>query len=923
MENDLRITVVSYNLHGLNQGYDYLESLCNEYDIVFTQEHWLAPFDLDRLNNISENVTVYASSAMTQVISEDCLKGRPFGGLAIFVRNNLVANVRLVKAASRYIIIQIGEITMINVYLPSVSTVGRDEEFIDSLSCIMNDLNDIECGRIIFGGDMNIDFLNTNNLNHILIDFAKDLDLKFVDDKLPVNCGSTFRVDTTGATSTIDHFAVSSVLYSNIQEVKIIDSGINLSDHCPLVLDLCIPLVRQSTLKQKAKGGGQHLSFRWDHGDVCLYYFSSYEHLSHINVPTYLLDEAVSHSFSKLDVLSNVNHFYTSIVRALFDASCIAIPRKKCNFYKYWWDEELVLLKERAVQSFKLWSALGKPRSGHAFDSMRMDKRRYKIAIKTKRSSAANQFSDSLNDALLMKDMDAFWNSWKSKFGKQQPSTVVDGCCDDKGIADKFAALFSSIYVPNSAERHDHLCANFHDRFSHYSVNNVAQIDVELVDKCISQLKKGKAAGIDCLTAEHICLAHPILVVHLTLLFNILLKYNLVPDGFGQGIIIPLLKSADCDRTDSSNYRGITLSPIISKLFEMVLMTIYKNQLASSSLQFGFKQQSSCSHALFTVRTVIEHYVKNGSTVNICALDISKAFDKVDHYALFQLLMDRGLPKNFIGTLMNWFLKSIVCVRWGCVLSFWFTIHAGVRQGGCLSPILFAIYMDVLITRLKCSRFGCHLCGEYFGCVVYADDILLLAHSLKAMRCMLKICEKFAVDLDVKFNSNKSVAMRIGPRYNAVCKPLSLCGCELQYVDNVKYLGIFLIADKKFKCSVDHLKMKFFKAFNCLYSRTKAANSEHVIVQLMKSYCLPFILYASEAIALSATNIRVLDNCINRAMYKIFGVRDAASMFLLRNSLGLPDLSCVIDGRVSNFMDKLIDNSDFTVVLQVFVYNVC
>jgi len=228
MENDLRITVVSYNLHGLNQGYDYLESLCNEYDIVFTQEHWLAPFDLDRLNNISENVTVYASSAMTQVISEDCLKGRPFGGLAIFVRNNLVANVRLVKAASRYIIIQIGEITMINVYLPSVSTVGRDEEFIDSLSCIMNDLNDIECGRIIFGGDMNIDFLNTNNLNHSLIDFAKDLDLKFVDDKLPVNCGSTFRVDTTGATSTIDHFAVSSVLYSNIQEVKIIDSGINI-----------------------------------------------------------------------------------------------------------------------------------------------------------------------------------------------------------------------------------------------------------------------------------------------------------------------------------------------------------------------------------------------------------------------------------------------------------------------------------------------------------------------------------------------------------------------------------------------------------------------------------------------------------------------------------------------------------------------
>ena len=50
---------------------------------------------------------------------------------------------------------------------------------------------------------------------------------------------------------------------------------------------------------------------------------------------------------------------------------------------------------------------------------MRMDKRRYKLAIKSTEKVAADQFSNSLNDALVNKDMDAFWNSWKSKFGKQ------------------------------------------------------------------------------------------------------------------------------------------------------------------------------------------------------------------------------------------------------------------------------------------------------------------------------------------------------------------------------------------------------------------------------------------------------------------------------------------------------------------------
>jgi len=58
-----------------------------------------------------------------------------------------------------------------------------------------------------------------------------------------------------------------------------------------------------------------------------------------------------------------------------------------------------------------------------------------------------------------------------------------------------------------------------------------------------------------------------------------------------------------------------------------------------------------------------------GSTVNICALDISKAFDRVDHYALLQLLMDRYILRCLIGVLLNWFIKSCVCVRWVGALS--------------------------------------------------------------------------------------------------------------------------------------------------------------------------------------------------------------------------------------------------------------
>ena len=105
-----------------------------------------------------------------------------------------------------------------------------------------------------------------------------------------------------------------------------------------------------------------------------------------------------------------------------------------------------------------------------------------------------------------------------------------------------------------------------------------------------------------------------------------MLKHGVVPDSFGHGIVIPLVKNQDGDRTTSSNYRGITLSPVISKLFEMVLMILFDKYLQSNPLQFGFKKGSSTSHALFTLKTVTEHYVNSGSTVNLCALDIAKAF---------------------------------------------------------------------------------------------------------------------------------------------------------------------------------------------------------------------------------------------------------------------------------------------------------
>jgi len=116
------------------------------------------------------------------------------------------------------------------------------------------------------------------------------------------------------------------------------------------------------------------------------------------------------------------------------------------------------------------------------------------------------------------------------------------------------------------------------------------------------------------------------------------------------------------------------------------------------------------------------------------------------------------------------------------VYSHFFFILAGARQGSLLSPLLFAIYMYSLCVRLRNCGFGCRPLDEFFGCLLYADDIVLVTHSVYAMRVMLDICEKFATDFDIKFNSRKSIAMRIGDRFEVECAPFTLSDNELQFV---------------------------------------------------------------------------------------------------------------------------------------------
>ena len=85
---------------------------------------------------------------------------------------------------------------------------------------------------------------------------------------------------------------------------------------------------------------------------------------------------------------------------------------------------------------------------------------------------------------------------------------------------------------------------------------------------------------------------------------------------------------------------------------------------------------------------------------------------------------------HVLNVLIEWYLKLNAAVRWGIFLSFYFRVRSGVRQGGIMSPYCFNCYKDRLIQALKESGFGCLFRRYYAGCILFADDILLLSASV-------------------------------------------------------------------------------------------------------------------------------------------------------------------------------------------------
>jgi len=353
---------------------------------------------------------------------------------------------------------------------------------------------------------------------------------------------------------------------------------------------------------------------------------------------------------------------------------------------------------------------------------------------------------------------------------------------------------------------------NIRSNYCGSPIGEAERFDVELLSHLINEMKNGKAAGLDEISSEHLKFSHPIVVVILCKLLNLFVTSSHIPSSFGSSYTVPIPK---CDRRSKSltvdDFRGISISPVVSKLFELAVLERFNNYFESSSCQFGFKKRLSCRHVVYSVRNVIEHFIAGGSTVNICTIDLSKAFDRTNHFAMYIRMMERKIPIELLSIFEQWFQMSATCVKWHGQTSHFFKLRAGVRQGGVLSPFLFAIFMDNVIAKVIATHLGCYIGNVCVSIFVYADDILLIAPSVTGLQMLLNACEDELSKLDMVVNVKKSMCIRFGPRFSAPCANIiSAYGGSLEWVTSCKYLGIYFVSGRLFRCCFGNAKSSFF-----------------------------------------------------------------------------------------------------------------
>ena len=265
------------------------------------------------------------------------------------------------------------------------------------------------------------------------------------------------------------------------------------------------------------------------------------------------------------------------------------------------------------------------------------------------------------------------------------------------------------------------------------------------VDAVLRKLEFGKAAGHDLLQAENLKYGGPALRKWIEQICNAITDLKCVPDSLKICIIIPVCKGGGKDPLETNSYRGITLTSVLAKILESLLLSRLRSHLTEQGIshpnQTAYRKKVSCAEAIFSTLETVSQYSQKNEKMYMCFYDLQKAFDYVQYPVLLNHLYEAGVDGKAWILIRSWYNHPKCKVRINGELSSAFTL---VLQGSVLPPVLFVLVIDPLLKCLECSSLGPFISDTYARMFAHADDIRTVTYSLDTLQQQLNTVQNFA-----------------------------------------------------------------------------------------------------------------------------------------------------------------------------------
>ena len=430
------------------------------------------------------------------------------------------------------------------------------------------------------------------------------------------------------------------------------------------------------------------------------------------------------------------------------------------------------------------------------------------------------------------KEFFSYVNSRKPVRRRIGPLANEDGTLThtDAENANVLNRFFSSVFTEENGP-----IADFSDTYEGVKLEEIEFIP-SAVKRAIARLKKNKSPGPDGFLPRVLKEVQDEIIPHLVSIFNCSMRSGCVPRDWREAEVTPIFKKGDAGQP--SNYRPISLTSIVGKLMESIIVDCVSEHLESNSLlrssQHGFRRQRSCLTNLVEFFHFVFSEHDRDKAVDVIYLDFQKAFDKVPHHRLLRKVRALGIDGAVARWIENWLDDRRQRVVVHGSVSEWVPVISGVPQGSVLGPLLFIIYVNDMDGDMaaRISKF--------------ADDTKLgmnVAEEGNVARLQedLRKIGEWSDTWQMPFNVSKCKVMHIGHRNPQ--SVYTLQGARLEMTDREKDLGVTITSDLKFSKQCIEAEKKAQRMLGYVKRQFGYRNKE-IVLTLYNSLIRPHLEYA-------------------------------------------------------------------------------